>query len=675
MSIELDRMKRAFGRQDPIQPNEDARDAAIRHAMSRFEAENAKADQGMADGDRLRKRGSTKLQAFNWRRLMNILYPNRTRMLAGGASLAVLAIAIVGIGQIQPNLFPPAKKETTQTEAAEVSVPLQSASRAAAPEPMVALHDQALSANESDMVAQSARKVAGAEQRSRRQAVAPMGLTSMSAGAPVAEAPPRPGYVERGRDQFADITPNQVNRVSETPVSTFSVDVDSASYSFMRSALNRGLLPQMDAVRIEELINYFNYDYAPPVNQSEPFSAQVTVMPSPWNENSKLLGIGIKGYELPKSDAPPANLVFLIDTSGSMDAPDKLPLLRNAFRLLLSSLKPQDTVAIVAYAGSAGTVLEPTKVADKNKILAALEDLDASGSTAGAEGIRLAYQLAEQQMDETGVNRVVLATDGDFNVGITDTNELTDFVERKRESGVSLSVLGFGHGNYNDELMQSLAQNGNGNAAYIDTLSEARKVLVEEAGSTLFTIAKDVKMQLEFNPAAVSEYRLIGYETRILNREDFNNDKIDAGDIGAGHTVTALYEFTPTGAPGQKIDDLRYGRQETVATQQGSDEYAFLKIRYKLPDSDSSTLITVPVTKNAETQTVGSAPQEARFAAAVAAFGQILRGGRHTGSYDYDDVIALALSSKGEDPFGYRAEFVNLVRLAKSAAALEPLKR
>ncbi len=394
--------------------------------------------------------------------------------------------------------------------------------------------------------------------------------------------------------------------------------------------------------------------------------------------------IGIKGYQLDKAHTPHANLVFLIDTSGSMNAPDKLPLLRNSFKLLLASLKPDDTVAIVTYAGSAGTVLAPTKVADKNKILAALDRLHSGGSTHGADGIYRAYQLAEQQFDVNGVNRVILATDGDFNVGITDPEELKNFVERKRKTGVTLSVLGFGHGNYNDQLMQALAQNGNGNAAYIDTLSEARKVLVEEAGATLFTIAKDVKLQLEFNPATVSHYRLVGYETRQLRREDFNNDKVDAGDIGAGHSVTALYEITPVGATGQLVDTLRYqtkkkslelNSKDSGSGVQYNGEYAFMKIRYKLPGKDVSRLITTALTAAMEVSSIEEAPQNARFVSAVAAFGQILRGGINTGSFGYDEVIELALSARGEDRFGYRAEFINLVRLAKSAAALQPGNR
>ncbi|MDP9138396.1 MAG: DUF3520 domain-containing protein, partial [Pseudomonadota bacterium] len=336
------------------------------------------------------------------------------------------------------------------------------------------------------------------------------------------------------------------------------------------------------------------------------------------------------------------------------------------------TLDAEDSVAIVAYAGSAGTVLEPTSAKDKASILAAIDGLTSAGSTAGAEGIRQAYQLAERNFDRQGINRVILATDGDFNVGITDPEELESFVERKRETGVFLSVLGFGMGNYNDELMQTLAQNGNGNAAYIDNLNEARKALVDGAGAMLFPIAKDVKIQVEFNPDTVSEYRLIGYETRLLHREDFNNDKVDAGEIGAGHTVTALYEITPKGSKAERNDPLRY-QEGTAAPKQAANEYAFLKIRYKLPGSDASTLITTPVLRAAEVSSIASALEDARFATAVAAFGQLLRGGQYTGSFTYEDVITLAQGAKGSDPFGYRAEFINLARLAKTAQPLEPL--
>ncbi|WP_282606730.1 VWA domain-containing protein [Pelagibius sp. Alg239-R121] len=684
MSDELDRMKRAFRGQDPVRPDDAARQAAMGAAMTQFQEENAKAHQGTGIGARLRERGNNLLIALKRKPMMNFAQPKLRHMLAGGASLAVLTFAVLNFNQIEQALMP-AMYDYSNDEAdlpadKEESVAMSEAEPAPRIEGLVGR--QALSEKKRQVPAQASstsaaapatagqaplQSLAQAPARLRREAERAQGLSDRSDVV-------APHYQEQGRDNFENIAPNPLQLVTEDPVSTFSVDVDTASYAFVRGALNRGVLPQKDAVRVEELINYFDYNYETPDSRSEPFKANVSVMPSPWNVNTRLLRIGIKGFELPKTDAPKANLVFLIDTSGSMNSPDKLPLLRNSFKLLLSSLKPDDTVAIVAYAGSAGTVLEPTRADDKNKILAALDRLDAGGSTAGAEGIRKAYQLAERQIDQSGVNRVILATDGDFNVGISDPEELKSFVERKRKTGVTLSVLGFGHGNYNDELMQALAQNGNGNAAYIDTLNEARKVLVDEAGSTLFTIAKDVKLQLEFNPTTVSEYRLIGYETRMLNRENFNNDKVDAGDIGAGHTVTALYEFTPAGSSGQRIDDLRY-QSESLAKESGtntSNEYAFLKIRYKLPDSDTSTLISTAVTKALEVSSVEQAPQSSRFAAAVAAFGQILRGGRYTADFSYDDVIALARSAKGEDRFGYRAEFINLVRLAKSASALEP---
>ncbi|MEB8434032.1 VWA domain-containing protein [Cocleimonas sp. KMM 6892] len=487
-----------------------------------------------------------------------------------------------------------------------------------------------------------------------------------------------------GNDKFEPIKTNSLKLTKYNPVSTFSIDVDTASYSFMRSSLNQGRLPQKDAVRVEELINYFPYDYEQPKDATLPFKVSTTVTPTPWNENTKLLHIGIKGYDLPKQENPKSNLVFLLDTSGSMNQENKLPLLINSFKLLLSTLQDDDTVSIVAYAGSAGQVLEPTKVKEKAKIILALERLRAGGSTAGGQGIRLAYQLAEANYDKDAVNRVLLATDGDFNVGIRDKEELKGFVERKRKSGVYLSVLGFGKGNYNDALMQKLAQNGNGNAAYIDSLSEARKVLVEEASSTLFTIAKDVKIQMEFNPKTVAEYRLIGYETRALKREDFNNDKVDAGDIGSGHTVTAIYEITPVDSENKAIDPLRYGqdiateikatekktaedKQETKVKQS---EYGFLKIRYKLPDENTSKLIQTPIHIADAVENINSASIETKFATAVAAFGQLLRDGKYTKSFSYDDVIELAQNAKGKDPYGYRAEFITLVRLAKTAQAL-----
>ncbi len=485
----------------------------------------------------------------------------------------------------------------------------------------------------------------------------------------------RPGYRDQGRDRFEAFDPNPVKVAAEEPVSTFSIDVDTASYAFMRASLNRGALPQPDAVRVEELINYFPYDYAPPASRARPFAAHVSLMPTPWNDATQLMHIGIEGYALAPESRPPANLVFLIDTSGSMDSPDKLPLLVNAFRLLLTALAPDDTVAIVTYAGAAGTVIEPTPLSERATIVAALESLWPVGSTAGAEGIRRAYLLAERHFVDGGVNRVILATDGDFNVGITDPDELEGYIARKRAAGVLLSVLGFGMGNYNDALMQRLAQNGNGNAAYIDTLSEARKVLVEEATSTLFPIARDVKIQVEFNPALVSEYRLIGYETRLLEREDFRNDKVDAGEIGAGHAVTAFHEIAPVGSGAERIAPLRYGEDEETPPDAGhGDELATVAIRYKLPDAEASTEIVRHVTGEDVYESTADAPADVRFAAAVAAFGQLLRGGRYTESYDHDDVIAAAGTARGEDPFGYRAEFLRLVRLAKTAAPMEAMR-
>jgi Ca-activated chloride channel family protein len=510
-----------------------------------------------------------------------------------------------------------------------------------------------------------------------------MPATSTPAGAPAIIALPRPEpvpvsppveekvadyYQEQGRDKFVDFEENNVKSVTAEPVSTFSIDVDTASYSFVRKMINQGQLPAPSAVRLEEMINYFDYNYALPAKDEDPFRPTVAVYPSPWKEGNKLVHIGIKGYDL--EEKPKSNLVFLIDTSGSMNSPDKLPLVISSFKLMLDNMKADDTISIVTYAGSAGVALEPTKVSEKSKIINALERLSSGGSTAGAEGIRTAYNLAEQGMIKDGNNRVILATDGDFNVGISDPNKLKDFIEKKRDKGIFLSVLGFGQGNYQDATMQALAQNGNGNAAYIDNLSEARKVLVQEAGSTLFTIAKDVKIQVEFNPTQVMEYRLLGYETRHLNREDFNNDRIDAGEVGAGHAVTAIYEITPVGAT-PMVDNLRYGEKAdkvAVKAPEGmSDEYAFLKIRYKKPDGDTSKLLTRPITKEDETS-FDKLSDDLRFASSVAGFGQLLRNSKFIGNLSYDKVIEMANGARGKDEYGYRTEFVNLVRLAKSAA-------
>lgn len=509
--------------------------------------------------------------------------------------------------------------------------------------------------------------------------VATVGQTAKAVGSrwhrpSPSELPPQPYYQDVGRDRFTATEQNRFKVVREEPVSTFSIDVDTASYSFVRASLNQNVLPQPAAVRTEEMINYFRYDYARPRTASQPFSTNVAIFPSPWTDGRKIVRIGIRGYDIQRSSRPRANLVFLIDTSGSMNAPNKLPLVKQSLAMLLDQLDASDHVAIVTYAGTAGVALEPTSVSQKSRILAAIDQLGAGGSTAGAEGIRQAYALAERNFDSNGVNRVILATDGDFNVGITDQGELKGYIERERGKGVFLSVLGFGMGNYNDALMQALAQNGNGAAAYIDTVSEARKVLVDEATSTLFPIAKDVKIQVEFNPAAVAEYRLVGYETRMLNREDFDNDKVDAGDVGSGQTVTALYEIVPVGGP-RANGDLRYAKPAATAPASAAMEYGFVKIRYKLPKSDTSLLIATPLNRASEVLRFDQAPQDARFATGVAAFAELLRGGRYNGSMGYDDVLRIVSTARGQDDFGYRTEFVQLVRTAKTAASLARLDR
>ncbi len=480
---------------------------------------------------------------------------------------------------------------------------------------------------------------------------------------------PMPAPPAEGRDKFEQFDLNSIKQpaIEEERVSTFSADVDTSSYSFVRKQLNQGVLPQKDAVRAEEMINYFDYAWPAAETRERPFQPTVVVSDSPWGKGRKLIHIGIKGYELPASQRPHANLVLLLDVSGSMSDFDKLPLVKQSMKLMLGSLKPTDTVAIVVYAGAAGMVLPPTPVSEKDKIVAALDSLTPGGSTAGAEGIELAYQLAEQSFVKDGLNRILLCTDGDFNVGIDSTRELKGFVERKREKGIFLSVLGFGQGNYRDELAQALAQNGNGVAAYIDTLSEAQKVLVQESGSSLFTIAKDVKLQVEFNPATVAEYRLVGYETRALKREDFNNDKVDAGDVGSGHSVTAIYEITPVGADARMISESRYVKRPKIAEGTGT-EYGFLQIRYKLPKESKSQLITQPIL--IDSKVPEAIARDVKFSTAVAGFAQLLRGGQYTGALSYEDVIQQALASRGEDPYGYRNEFVQLVRKAQSARGM-----
>jgi len=474
----------------------------------------------------------------------------------------------------------------------------------------------------------------------------------------------QPIFFQQGREKYDPIESNPVTRVVERPISTFSIDVDTAAYANVRRFLEGGQMPPKDAVRVEELINYFSYDYPVPEDLDPPFSLVTELAPTPWNSRTHLLHIGIKGYEVEQEERPAANLVFLVDVSGSMNHPDKLPLVKRSLEMLTKELQPSDRVAIAVYAGAAGVVLEPTPGDEKSTILSALDKLQAGGSTAGGEGLELAYALADESFDEDRVNRVILATDGDFNVGLTDPRQLEDLIVEKRESGVSLSILGYGTGNYHDALMERLSNAGNGNAAYIDSLKEARKVLVEEMNATLLTIAKDVKIQIEFNPEQVAEYRLIGYENRLLRSQDFTNAKVDAGDIGAGHSVTAIYEIALTGSGGERLPDLRY--QPAGETDRHSEELAFLKLRYKQPESGISQPIEKIIGRSEILAGIEAASQNFRFAAAVAAFGQLLRGAELMEDYTLADAAALAQSARGEDPWGYRSEFLQLARLAQS---------
>ncbi|MFZ3006879.1 MAG: VWA domain-containing protein [Phenylobacterium sp.] len=472
---------------------------------------------------------------------------------------------------------------------------------------------------------------------------------------------PTPGEVNNERYPHAQANP--IKQTAQEPVSTFSVDVDTAAYANVRRFLNNGQSPPRDAVRVEELINYFDYGYAKPTDAQVPFKPFVAVAPSPWSADRQIVHIGLQGYDIPRSQEPPLNLVFLIDTSGSMSDENKLPLARKALNLLVDQLRPQDRVSMVAYAGSAGAVLAPTSGREKLKMRCALGALESGGSTAGGQGLALAYDLAVQNFDAKAVNRVILMTDGDFNVGVADPAKLTDFVAAKRKTGVYLSVYGLGEGNYNDTLMQALAQNGNGTAGYIDTLNEARKSFRDDFSGSLFPIADDVKIQVEFNSKAVSEYRLIGYETRLLNREDFNNDRVDAGEVGSGTSVTALYEVTPVGARPSN-DPLRYGAPAARAPAP-SGEIAFLKVRYKLPGGETSRLIERPIGPADTYARIDQAPEPTRWALAVAGFGQKLRGDPWISrDFGWKAVGDLAQGARGSDPYGQRAEFVQLARAA-----------
>ncbi|HLP71158.1 MAG TPA: VWA domain-containing protein [Rhizobium sp.] len=652
----LDKELEKLSRQTPPTPDPEARARALAAAMQAFDEA---ADQSPAQGN---AKGWRQSSIFNW-----IWSPAvNKKFLAGSALATLLVVPLAGYLTIEMTRYgvPIVDQDSVAVDEERSASPEPAAGENAevGASETVALTSMAKNSADAERPAPAASSVVAA----KPQAVAPMSAPALAPVPPMGES----GLfqADQNRERFANADDNPIKSVATDPVSTFSADVDSASYSFVRRSLTGGTVPDPQSVRVEEMINYFPYDWPGPESADEPFKATVTVMPTPWNHDTELMHVAIKGHDRVPATAPRANLVFLIDVSGSMDEPDKLPLLKSAFRLLVNRLKADDTVSIVAYAGNAGTVLEPTPAAEKSKILSAIDRLEAGGSTGGAEGIEAAYALARQAFVKDGVNRVMLATDGDFNVGPSSDEELKRVVEERRKDGIFLTVLGFGRGNLNDSLMQTLAQYGNGSAAYIDTLAEAQKTLVEEAGSTLFPIATDVKFQVEFNPARIVEYRLIGYETRTLNREDFNNDRVDAGDVGSGHSVTAIYEITPKGSPAVMNDDLRYGASSAAPAETSGDahrgELAFVKMRYKRPGEDKSALVTMPVDDTNTVASVDAAPQDVRFSVAVAAFGQKLRRLAALETYPYQAIADLASASRGPDPYGYRSEFVGLVHLA-----------
>ena len=468
--------------------------------------------------------------------------------------------------------------------------------------------------------------------------------------------------ISADNSKYTHTDENSVKVTAQEPVSTFSIDVDTASYANVRSYLNRNQVPPTDAVRVEEMINYFPYDYRAPKSKKHPFAIHTTLTEAPWKKGNKLLHIGIKGYEPDDEDLKPLNLVLLIDTSGSMYGADRLELLKQGFNMLVDQMKPEDTLSIVTYAGSSEVLLQPTSGSQKRKIKSAISSLSASGGTWGEGGLKKAYELAEANFDENSVNRILLGTDGDFNIGNVRDESLTDYVSRHSKKGIYLSILNVGQNNYNDALMQKLAQSGNGVGYYLDSIVEAKRVLCDDIKKTLFPIADDVKIQVEFNPVKVAEYRLIGYETRLLNREDFNNDKVDAGEINAGHTVTAIYELTPVGSDNRLVDDLRYGKRTETEDTDKLFETAFVRVRYKLPGEDESNLIEKAVRKTVD---LGETSDDVRFSIAVAGFGQKLKASKFV-DWSWNDIRRLAKSAMGEDEYEYRADFIQLVKKAET---------
>ncbi|MDH5720236.1 MAG: VWA domain-containing protein [Spirochaetia bacterium] len=579
--------------------------------------------------------------------------------------LSALTVLLAGFAL---NCQSPDEKETDTRQVPVIEKPtVQKDNRASAernePDEVSALEDHMYKAEEYKMAEEAPAAPAQTYSRNKKSQKYKGMPAVANSGYLTAQQRYNPNFNTESYDRIYE---NGFLDPEKNALSTFSVDVDTASYSNTRRFLNMGSLPPKDAVRIEEFINYFSYDYenAP---EDKPFSVSAEVSKTPWNPKHKLVHIGIKGREIQAEKMPPRNLVFLLDVSGSMSAANKLPLLKKSMKLLVNQLDEKDSVAIVVYAGASGLVLPPTEGSSKQTILDALEKLNAGGSTNGGQGIELAYKTAEEMMKKNGINRVILATDGDFNVGVTGRGGLTRLIEEKRKTGIFLTVLGFGMGNYKDSSMESLADKGNGNYAYIDNFNEAKKVLVNEAGATLVTIAKDVKIQVEFNPALVQAYRLIGYENRALKDEDFNDDKKDAGEIGAGHTVTALYEIVPHGVEinAGSVDPLKY--QKPSVKVSNNKELMTVKLRYKEPDKDSSKLLSFPV--NDSGVSFENSSENFRFSSAVAMYGMLLRDSEYKGKSNYDLVYDTARSALGKDEQGLRAEFLRLVKLSQGMSS------
>jgi len=642
------------------QPDPDRRAAVIAASCEKFSRQHQETRMAIRHEDRKARRlVVTAKEGLTWMQRKLSLF------LVGGTAIATSLVALVMInmsGGMSPDGRIAVSPQNLDLSVPEVTV----TELAPTVQPQVAQAEVMAAAPQADQLAQTPSRSAPLA----KSAPMEMALSSIQG----AGAGGGGGYMANGRmiqlmdeppfaapaqfDRFVGEDINPVKRVAEDPVSTFSIDVDTASWSFARRMIRNGQGPSPDMVRIEEMVNYFDYGYmAPAADAEDPFATHVSVFGAPWNEDKQLVRIGIQGMEPAMEDRPPLDLVFLIDTSGSMNSPDKLGLLKKSLLLMLPELKEGDRIGMVVYAGSAGVVLEMTPATSRQEIVDALGRLNAGGSTAGAAGLQAAYNLVGKAKEEGRIGRVILATDGDFNVGLSTDDALKSFIEDRRDEGAYLSVLGFGAGNYNDALMQTLAQNGNGQAAYIDTLSEARKVLVDQLSGALYPIADDVKIQVEFNPAMVQEYRLIGYETRALAREDFNNDKVDAGEIGAGHQVTALYEITPVGSEAAEIPPLRYG-DEAQEVPGLAEELGFVNLRYKNPGEQDSVLIGTPILPGD-----GQMDEDAGFAAAIAGFAQLMKDDRYLGDWNYADAAELANATKGDDPFGYRAEAVRLIHL------------